>query len=291
VQSKQEFRVARGDHIVVRRRGYTHHGVDIGSGMVVHFNGEPGSKAGATIRHAKLMEFTGPGRIETRTYAVSLPPDEVVARAESKLGQSGYNLFNNNCEHFARWCVTGRAESGQVVTAAAAVGGVGVVSTAGSVSGLSAAGIMSGLAAVGPAGVVGGLVTVGTLPGVASAAIMQAALKDDAALPVDERKARRIGRRASVAGAAAGSLGGIAAVSAAGAVPGLSAAGITSGLAAIGGSMAIGTSVVVAGPAVAAAGLGFVAYRAARRWKGVRSPRANSPDEKPVIGGTDSGPI
>jgi len=117
-----------------------------------------------------------------------------------------------------------------------------------------------------------------------SAGIVQVALKDDDALPQSERTARRIGRTTSVVGAAAGTAGGIAAVSAAGTVSGLSAAGITSGLAAIGGSMAVGTSMVVAAPAVAAAGLGFLSYHAARRIAARRRGSTSSKeDEQPGV--------
>ena len=35
-------------------------------------------------------------------------------RARSKIGHKGYNLVNNNCEHFALWCKTGLAMSSQV---------------------------------------------------------------------------------------------------------------------------------------------------------------------------------
>jgi hypothetical protein len=38
----------------------------------------------------------------------------VVQRAESRLGQSNYNLLFNNCEHFATWCKTGVSDSQQV---------------------------------------------------------------------------------------------------------------------------------------------------------------------------------
>ena len=90
---------------------------------------------------------------------------------------------------------------------------------------------------------------------------MNLALRDDAALPSEERSARRAGRRASVAGAAGGSVAGVAALSAFGSVAGLGAAGITSGLAAIGGvvggGMVAGSAVIIAGPAVAAAGIGY----------------------------------
>lgn len=47
------------------------------------------------------------------------PPDKVIARAERKIDQpgfegQGYNLFKNNCEHFASWCKTDQAFSKQV---------------------------------------------------------------------------------------------------------------------------------------------------------------------------------
>jgi len=29
-------------------------------------------------------------------------------------GEKGYNLITNNCEHFARWCVTGENVSYQI---------------------------------------------------------------------------------------------------------------------------------------------------------------------------------
>ena len=41
-------------------------------------------------------------------------PEETVARAESRVGETKYNLAFNNCEHFALWCKTGIHESIQV---------------------------------------------------------------------------------------------------------------------------------------------------------------------------------
>lgn len=273
--------MAKGDHIRVRRKAYTHHGVEVDDGMVIHFTGTPGSKRGAAIRREPLSTFAAGGKVETVAYAARLDVDETVRRAESRLGQSGYNLYGNNCEHFARWCVTDAHKSRQVnaVNATAGVGastavaasGVGVVSAAGAAAGLSGPGIMSGLAAAGStvgAGAMGGLVVLGVAPGLMSAGVMNVALRDDPALPSTERSARGVGRKASFVGAAGGSAAGLAAVSATGTVVGVSGAGIASGLAAIGGvvggGMAAGTVVVLAAPAVAAAGVGYGAYRATR---------------------------
>lgn len=41
-------------------------------------------------------------------------PEETVKRAYSRLGETSYNMIQNNCEHFAIWCKTGIAESYQV---------------------------------------------------------------------------------------------------------------------------------------------------------------------------------
>ena len=39
---------------------------------------------------------------------------ETVKRARSRIGEHGYNLLLNNCEHFAVWCKTGVEKSEQV---------------------------------------------------------------------------------------------------------------------------------------------------------------------------------
>ncbi|NKE45708.1 hypothetical protein HB662_13035 [Roseomonas frigidaquae] len=38
---------------------------------------------------------------------------ESVRRAESNIGRSSYDLLQDNCQHFAIWCRTGIADSGQ----------------------------------------------------------------------------------------------------------------------------------------------------------------------------------
>ncbi|MET0604788.1 MAG: lecithin retinol acyltransferase family protein [Baekduia sp.] len=263
--------MGRADHIYVSRGIYTHHGIDAGDGTVIHFSGEPKDKRGADIRRSTLEEFLSGGTLKVRRYGFRDNADVTMLRAESRLGDKRYHLVTNNCEHFAVWCCTGRHASGQVretgsMTAQGAVVGTaagattGAVASLGTVAGVSGPGIMTALSAAG--GLVGGGAAMGptvlAVPGAAASIIItQVALRDDEALPDDERAARRDGRVASVAGAGAGAVGGIAAISAAG-ISGLSAVGITSGLAAIGGAvgggMVAGTVVVAAAPAVLAAG-------------------------------------
>ena len=86
----------------------------------------------------------------TKEYGQCDTPDIVVGRAESRLGENAYGLFDNNCEHFATWCKTGVHASEQVKNAgavgvgasgsgAAVAGSLGVVSAAGAAAGLSGA--------------------------------------------------------------------------------------------------------------------------------------------------------
>ena len=46
---------------------------------------------------------------------IRFPPEEVLSRAYSKIDEVQYNIFSNNCEHFATWCKTGHHISSQVV--------------------------------------------------------------------------------------------------------------------------------------------------------------------------------
>lgn len=46
----------------------------------------------------------------------------VIKRAKECLGEGGYNLFGDNCEHFANWCKTGYASSEQAERGAESLG-------------------------------------------------------------------------------------------------------------------------------------------------------------------------
>ena len=97
--------MARGDHIRVYRKLYWHHGIDIGDDTVIHLSGEPGHTEGALVLRSSMTEFLRGDVAETVIHHTTLPPDRVIERAQSRLGESGYHLLSSNCEHFARWCV------------------------------------------------------------------------------------------------------------------------------------------------------------------------------------------
>jgi hypothetical protein len=269
-----------GAHLKVWRGAYWHHAIHVRGGWVIHYTGLTKNKHTAIIRYDRLEVFQGGGPVRIVEYARSFSADLIVHRAQSRIGENGYNLFGNNCEHFARWCVTGEQKSDQIqrLRAGGAGSGSGSALTAGAVGGVVAAGeaaglaggagVMHGLAATGGAvgaGVAGGLVFLATAPAAATTIAMRHAYADDPMLPARERQARRAARDTTAVAAAGGTLGSLAMVSAAG-IPGLSAAGITSGLAAIGsavgGGMLAGVAVTVGAPAIFGWLLGRIAYRA-----------------------------
>jgi len=258
------YRPVRGAHIYVERGLYTHHGLDCGDGTVIDFAGQGEGKTSPVIRHVTLGEFAQGAPVRIRPYGPCYRPEDVVARASSMVGQSGYDLFFNNCEHFATWCVAGEHVSAQVEAVSSAAGIIGVgrlaplVGTNG-VVGLgeaaprSAPNVMSGLRAVGGSAT-GGVAVVAGSSAVLGAGTMMFALRDRPYLTDDERTARRAGRVAGVGGAAVGFGAALHLVSALG-VPGISAAGVSSGLATLGsvagGGMVTGVGVVATIPLLA----------------------------------------
>lgn len=281
--------MAVGDHIYVDRGAYTHHGIDMGDGWVIHFASSDGTKTGALIQWTTIEDFTGDAEMSVRAYGVRFDAAQAAERARSMLGQSGYDLFANNCEHFATWCVTGEHSSAQVERLAGGVGVVGVgavvpslgvrlVTTLGEAAAMSGPNLVSGLAAVGGT-VIGGIAVLGAGTGLLAGGTMCLALRDKPMLTDEERQARRVGRYGAMGGAVVGVGVAVHAVGAMG-VAGYSAAGLTSGLAAlggiIGGGMAQGVLAALFIPALFAVGIGYLLYRVAR-WFVADSPNALAP--------------
>jgi len=107
---------ALGAHLVTPRRGYSHHGIYVGRGRVVHYAGW--SRAQFTrrpVEEVSLDQFVdGRGVRALPGSGARFSPPEVVARARSRLGEDRYRLASNNCEHFCHWCLTGEPRSAQV---------------------------------------------------------------------------------------------------------------------------------------------------------------------------------
>lgn len=106
--------MARGDQVYAIREvigiPYEHHGIDCGDGTVIHY-----SKLGeASITRTPHDIFARNSIVYIKQQHTAFIADVVVERAESRLGERQYDLFFNNCEHFANWCKTGSAECMQL---------------------------------------------------------------------------------------------------------------------------------------------------------------------------------
>ena len=105
-----------GDRVKVNRSIYSHHGIYVGNGLVIHYGGLKGpTKEKECITETRLEEFSGGKEaIALERPANAYARSEVVKRARSRLGEDSYSLVRNNCEHFTTWCESGKASSKQV---------------------------------------------------------------------------------------------------------------------------------------------------------------------------------
>jgi hypothetical protein len=279
----------RGDHLQIWRGAFWHHAVDLGKGIVVHFAGPVKDKVSARVRYGSFEEFVGNGSVDdvvVREYGARLDREETVRRAEAMVGKSDYNLFTNNCEHLASWCVTGERESRQVeqysmssgvtvVLVSASVLTPKLLDSAGKMTGVSGPGVLSALASTGSlvgGGAVAGLYFLGLVTaGLSTAAVFHVA-RDKPHLTDVERRARAVARgTALITALLIGSIL-LEVLSKSGKVKGFSGPGISSGLASIGkaigsGGMVSGVTVLVATPVVAVTALSTLAYELSKWWQ------------------------
>ena len=106
--------LTKGDHVRIwlydkkYDYGFYHHGIYGDDGMVFEYNGRYPSQDLYTIEKVSLESFARGKRImlDNRERAL-YTADEIVRRAESRVGERAYNLYTNNCETFATWCRNG----------------------------------------------------------------------------------------------------------------------------------------------------------------------------------------
>lgn len=103
-----------GDHVAVSRGAYTHHGISVGHGRVIHYSGEVARKTDASICEVSLERFAAGGEVYVVRSSARFEREEIVRRARSRIGERDYSVVANNCEHFARWCREGNHRSSQV---------------------------------------------------------------------------------------------------------------------------------------------------------------------------------
>ena len=118
----KEIEMKIGDHLVSQRTGYSHHGLYVGNGEVIHYSGFSDAFDKGSIELTTLADFSQDQGYEVINHFLCVfDEQERVERAYSKLGEDSYNLIFNNCEHFVNWCFNGVKTSSQVNTPISAV--------------------------------------------------------------------------------------------------------------------------------------------------------------------------
>ena len=104
-----------GAHLITPRRGYSHHGIYVGDGKVVHYAGLCRSLHRGPVEEITLARFAAGHEIWIKPCPCPrFDGREIVRRARSRLGENRYRLLTNNCEHFCEWCLCGQNHSEQV---------------------------------------------------------------------------------------------------------------------------------------------------------------------------------
>ncbi|WP_421617424.1 lecithin retinol acyltransferase family protein [Brevibacillus sp. TJ4] len=103
IEEMSPEKLQRGDHIYVQRFGYEHHALYIGNNQIIHYSN-------GSIRRDELEAMDNAlnqSDVRVKNSPCLYDLDLVVSRAESRIGESDYNLALNNCEHFVTWCRSG----------------------------------------------------------------------------------------------------------------------------------------------------------------------------------------
>ena len=111
LETKDHQELKAGDHIYIFLDEpilYEHHGIYAGNNRVIHFQNWIIETSLKAFAHGSVV------RVAPRNYNYmgSMIParykgNDVVKRAQSKLGTGLYNLEKYNDEHFASWCKCG----------------------------------------------------------------------------------------------------------------------------------------------------------------------------------------
>ncbi len=113
----------KGDHIRVNRGIYNHHGIYVSHDEVIHFTGQDNDNildwSKNEVITTNLDVFLKDGILEVKEYTEEelkdlYPVEHIVQYARCCIGDNGYNLIFNNCEHFSNVCTLGRFRSVQI---------------------------------------------------------------------------------------------------------------------------------------------------------------------------------
>lgn len=112
-----------GDMVRIPMREMYHYGVCIGEDRMIQFGepilGNPKPKEEIRIMETDIAGFLGGefaevAELDRKELKQRRKIEDIVSYAESRLGEGGYDILYNNCEHFANECVFGLHRCSQV---------------------------------------------------------------------------------------------------------------------------------------------------------------------------------
>lgn len=108
-----------GDIIRTKVSFYYHYGIFVSEDEVVQFGlptdvSRPANEV--RVLTSDIYAFLNGGTLEVgipekEDKATLRAPSEIVALAKSRIGEDGYDILHNNCEHFVTDCAFGKSSS------------------------------------------------------------------------------------------------------------------------------------------------------------------------------------
>ena len=105
-----------GDMIRVCLGDFYHYGIYVSDDEIIQFGPPPTSLVRkdedievevTDIQSFLCGKFLETGEVERKERKNLKQPSEIIACAKSRIGDKGYNILYNNCEHFVYECVLG----------------------------------------------------------------------------------------------------------------------------------------------------------------------------------------
>ncbi len=102
----------KGQHLVIKKAAgsYTHHGLGLGDGRVIHYSGLSDDLSGNGVVEELSLDGFSKGKdiiIKFHTERI-FSTDDAILRARLRLGEAQYHVLHNNCEHLVEWCINGK---------------------------------------------------------------------------------------------------------------------------------------------------------------------------------------
>lgn len=119
IKHRLHNRSSWADKLIARFFYYKHYGIEIEDEKIIHFYCPSILKLNegniAIVDKSQFLKKNGILKVD-KNINYKYSRDEVVLRAKALLNTdfNGYSIINNNCEHFAIWCCTGKKDVQQV---------------------------------------------------------------------------------------------------------------------------------------------------------------------------------